>query len=158
MLRICLSSIGVKMALKDKIQEEIAKILAIGLLALVAFALAAIWVLPDAMKPTKLITWLDKYATGQNLLQLWIAIGGLVAWIIYLHPWLSFDQHRGIYRNVITGTFYCTRCKAKKVTTPLQVRDKGWYCASCPWSYKDPDYKEPPQQTMQRQKNWVKGY
>ena len=146
------------MALKEKIQEELAKYLAIGLLALASFAIAAIWVLPDAWKPAKLITWLDGYATGQNLLQLLLTLAGVIAWIVYLRPWLRFDARLGIYRNMTTGTYYCTKCKAKKIMTPLQVIDRGWYCVTCPWVYNDPDHKQLPKPPTAPKRNWVRDY
>jgi len=133
------------MAFKEKLQEEAAKYLAIALLALALFVLAAIWVLPGELLPTQVIEWLDEYSTGKTLLRAFLVIGGLVAWIVYLRPWLRFDKHLGIYRDIRTGLYYCTRCKTeKRIHTPLQETKAGWYCVSCKWFYSNPEYKNPP--------------
>ena len=123
----------------DKFKEEMAKYVAIAALSLLLFALAAIWILPSDLLPTFLINRLDEFATGTTLLRITLLTIGLFAWIIYLKPWLRFDQHLGIFRDIKTGLHYCTSCKTeKKIHTPLQrLEGKGWYCVNCKWIYGD---------------------
>lgn len=144
------------MALKEKLQEEVAKYLAIALLALALFVLAAIWVLPGELLPTQVIQWLDEYSTGETLLRALLVTAGLAAWIIYLRPWLRFDKRLGIYRDIRTGLYYCTRCKTeKRIHTPLlEIPNRGWHCVSCKWIYDDPDRDQPPKRKVISRGSW----
>lgn len=140
------------MALTEKVQEQLAKYLAIGLLGFVLFVAAAIWILPSELLPTQLIAQLDEYSTGKNLLRLILLTGGLVAWIIYLRPCLRFDKKLGVFKDIKTGLHYCTRCKVeKKIKTPLQESEVGWYCVVCQRLYNNPNYKE--SKSSQKPKN-----
>ncbi len=132
------------MRFTEKVQEEIAKHLALAIVGLVLFALGAIWALPNWLPLGTVTEWLDWHATGKNLLRLILLAVGLAAWVVYLTPWLRFDKRLGIYRDTWSGLYYCTKCKTAKRLTPLREMPKGWHCVTCSWIYNNPDYKEPP--------------
>lgn len=134
------------MALKEKVQEEAVKYLAVTLVGIVLFVLAAVWILPNELLPTQVIEKLGEYSTGKTLLRAILLIGGLVAWIVYLRPCLIFDKRIGAFRDFKTGLYYCTRCRSeKKIKTPLrELPDNfGWQCDVCNRGYRNPDYVEP---------------
>lgn len=131
------------MSITEKAKEEIGKYLAIGLLALLLLALTGVWLLPETLLPFQVIELLDKYSTGKVLLRALLLIGGLSAWIVYLRPCLIFNGRLGIYRDLKSGLYYCTKCKTNRKLTPLQVRDVGWYCSVHHWLYNNPDYTPP---------------
>jgi len=85
------------MSFTEKVQEEVAKHIAKTLIGILLFVLLAIWILPNYLLPNTVISWLDEYATGKTLLRLILLIGGLVAWIFYLRPFLIFDRYVGAF-------------------------------------------------------------
>src|SRR6266487_566812 len=113
------------MSVTETAKEEIGKWLARGLLALLLLALTGVWIAPDYLLPTQAIEALDKYSTGKTLLRAILLIGGLLAWVVYLRPCLRFNERLGIWRDLKSGLYYCTKCKTNKKATPLQVSEIG---------------------------------
>jgi ribosomal protein L37AE/L43A len=84
----------------------------------------------------------------------------LVIWVIYLHrvhrePTVAekekqiedrfdtFDSCLGIWTHKIQPGFFCTKCKASHIESPLRERADGWSCAVCGKVYENPDYRRP---------------
>jgi hypothetical protein len=84
----------------------------------------------------------------------------LVAWVIYLHPRLTFDPRSGVLVNKRTGLYYCTRCRVgKRLRAPMQdfSKGKGWMCTVCGHVYDNPDYEEPPSAKPKHKTSWMAG-
>jgi len=146
------------MPLADKLQEQAAKYIAEIVLTLVLSGLAAIGFLADRLFPSEAFEVLGRFATGQIALGLFLTILGLIAWIVYLHPILSFDERTGTFLHKRTGMRYCARCLInKRVKSPLRINadGRGWRCEPCTGWFANPDYNEPPPPPQSRDR-WMR--
>jgi hypothetical protein len=84
----------------------------------------------------------------------------LVWWVIYLHlarreptsaekekqfedRFDKFDTRLGVWTHKNQSYFFCTKCKASHVESPLRERPDGWMCLVCGKVYQNPDYHKP---------------
>jgi len=70
----------------------------------------------------------EEYMLRVILLLLILAIT-MLAFIVYLRPWIVFDCHTGTYKDKKTGALYCPSCKnSRKKNVPLVVEPHAWRC------------------------------
>ena len=141
------------MVLVDKLRELIAKNIAETSLAIVLSALAGVALFADLLLPQTAFEALGRIATGRIMLGLFLALLGLLAWVVYLHPRLRFDKRSGSYLHVKTGLRYCTKCKIElRLKSPMKEANdgSGWRCQVCANWYVNPEYKEPPPAPVKR--------
>lgn len=103
------------------------------MLALVGLAGTAIAFFADVILPQALFEWLGTLAVGRIILGMALAIVLLVAWVIYLHPRLSFDEKSGALVEKGSGKLYCHKCRADK-KGKFQLHRQGqytWRCRVC---------------------------
>ena len=74
----------------------------------------------------------------------------------------EFDKRLGIYKNKISGLYYCTSCLQSGLESPLQESASQWTCQvkTCAKIYYNPDYKspDPPFNLHERRKSIFDGY
>jgi len=112
------------------------------------------WVWPSLLgllgiSPPAIALWfqsnLEQYLATQTplqLIRLLIPLLGistlLLAWCIYQHPWLCWDEPTGTWLNRLSKLRYCAKCKAAKIVTPLKNEVTGWRCMNCQHFFHDP--------------------
>lgn len=148
------------MPLADKLQEAATKYIAEIVLGFVLSGLTAIALLADWLLPPAAFEALGSFATGRILLGLFLALLGLVAWVVYLHPRLIFDERAGCFVHKRTGMRYCSKCRIeKRLRSPMLVDGdgSGWRCPVCRLFYRNPDYQEAPQPRQSDGRNsWMR--
>ena len=70
-----------------------------------------------------------------------------ISYILFLRPWLRWDEPTGTWVSRFTAIRYCGTCRAKKITSPLKNEITGWRCVACGTFRTDPARKpkDPPQ-------------
>jgi len=66
----------------------------------------------------------------------------------------KFDSRLGIWTHKILPGFFCTKCKASHLESPLRERPDGWSCAVCGKVYQNPDYRPLRQQGPPGGRGW----
>ena len=66
----------------------------------------------------------------------------------------KFDKRLGVWTHKTQSGFFCTKCKALHLESPLRERPDGWRCMVCEKTYENPDYHKPPQATGTRKGKW----
>lgn len=65
-----------------------------------------------------------------------------IAYILYLRPWLRWDEPTGTWISRFTNIRYCGTCRAKKIISPLKNEITGWRCVVCTTFRTDPARKQ----------------
>lgn len=61
-----------------------------------------------------------------------------LSFVIYLRPWLRWDEKTGTWVNRLSTIHFCTKCISNNKLVPLKNEVTGWRCMACHSWFNDP--------------------
>ncbi len=129
----------------QKVKEEVAKLLAKGIIAILSSAVLILATLipKDAIRRVDSLIWF------WSAVILFAACLALVVYIFRQRPKYIFISELKIYQEKKTGNYFCPSCMANGKKSPLGKYELGWQCLTkdCKSGYYEPG-KEPPKRKV----------